>query len=83
MIYVDEARNRYGRFVMSHLFACPADPDELDLFAGRLGLRPEWRHNDHYDVCQSWRRRAIKAGAVPVSGQRLRRLVAEMRGHVR
>jgi hypothetical protein len=54
----------------SHLLA--DDPDELgDFFAG-LGLRSDWIQEpgapeEHYDVVEHLRRRAIAAGAVPTS----------------
>ena len=78
-IYVDNMR-RYaqvdrgsGRVVTgrwSHLLA--DDPAELAAFAARLGLRPEWIQfpgtpREHYDVVEAVRRRAVAAGAVPIS----------------
>jgi hypothetical protein len=70
---------RYGRLARggrsftgrwSHLMA--DDPEELVAFAARLGLRPEWRQSpgtarEHYDVVETVRRRAVAAGAVPIS----------------
>ncbi len=48
---------------------------ELHLFARRIGLKRSWFQDSahpHYDMTVSWRRnRAIKAGAVLVSGQEL------------
>ena len=54
----------------SHLMA--DSPDELAGFAARLGLRPEWVQfhgtaREHYDVVEAVRRRAVAAGAVPIS----------------
>lgn len=78
-VYVDNMR-RYawmdrgsGRPVTgrwSHLLA--DDPAELAAFAARLGLRPEWLQlpgtaREHYDVVETVRRRAVKAGAVPIA----------------
>jgi hypothetical protein len=64
-VYVDNARNPYGRMLMSHLIADSLE--ELAAFAGRLGLRREWRHGDHFDVCQAKRREAVQLGAIEVS----------------
>lgn len=54
----------------SHLVA--DSRDELDEFAARLGMRPQWRqHNgrptEHYDLTESKRRTAIRLGAVQVT----------------
>ena len=48
------------------------DPEELGEFAAGLGLRPEWIQQpgtpqEHYEVVEHLRRRAIAAGAVPIS----------------
>src|SRR5215207_4963274 len=61
-------RSPTGRW--SHLM--DDDPDELHDFAAGLGLRPEWIQQpgtpqEHYDVVERLRRRAIAAGAVPIS----------------
>lgn len=67
-VYVDDARNRHGRMLMSHMAA--DTPEELDDMARHLGLRPEWVHDGgirHYDVSQTKRSEAIKAGAHAVA----------------
>lgn len=75
-IYVDDARihARVGRFEAkwSHLFA--DTQDELHKFAQSIGLKRAWfqgppKHDPfwHYDVTESKRREAVKAGAVEVS----------------
>jgi hypothetical protein len=77
-VYVDDARipARAGRItgVWSHLFT-DADPRELHDFAARIGLRRAWFQDrsghgidrSHYDVTDTLRRRALAAGAHPVS----------------
>ena len=78
-VYVDNMRSwarvdrGSGRVVTSrwsHLLA--DDPTELAGFAARLGLRSEWIQfpgmaREHYDVVEAVRRRAVTAGAIPIS----------------
>ena len=77
-IYVDNMRGdarvgRGGRTVRgpwSHLLA--DDAGELAAFAAGLGLRLEWLQapgtpGEHYDIVEGVRRRAVAAGAVPIS----------------
>lgn len=71
-VYVDDYRARYGRLVLSHMMA---DTDaELEGMARALGLDPSWKHGDHYDVCQSKKRRAIELGAVAVTAREIVRV---------
>lgn len=71
MIYVDNARNKFGRMWMSHLFAVPVNNTRLHQFAAGIGLKRNWFQGrggtPHYDVCASMRLRAVKAGAKPVT----------------
>jgi len=82
VIYVDDYRRQAtvgtitGRW--SHLAAEPgADLAELHAFARRIGLRPDWfqgppaHRHPHYDVTDSVRARAIRAGARPVTSRQL------------
>lgn len=72
-VYVDDMRMRarVGRIEArwSHLMA---DTDEeLHAFAARIGLRRRWAQHpgtalSHYDVTDSKRTQAIRAGAVPI-----------------
>lgn len=72
-VYVDNARIPYGRMLMSHMVADTLD--ELHAMAAALGLRRAWFQNKvrwpHYDVCAATRERALKLGAVPVTGRQL------------
>src|SRR3712207_2915361 len=67
---VDRGSSRVVTGRWSHLMA--DDPVELAGFAARLGLRPEWIQfpgtaREHYDLVEAVRRRAIAAGAIPIS----------------
>jgi Protein of unknown function (DUF4031) len=82
-IYVDDMRMpakvkgcaRPARW--SHLMAGPADDiADLHAFAAKLRLRRSWFQeqgwpHDHYDVTDTVRRAAIKAGAVPVTSREM------------
>ena len=63
-VYVDHARNRYGRMLLNHMMADTTD--ELLEMVSRLGLSAQDRHHDHFDVCEAKRRKAIALGALPV-----------------
>lgn len=59
MIYVDSARHKLGRLIMSHM---TADTEvELHHAAAAIGLRREWfqgppdHRHAHYDLCQTKR----------------------------
>lgn len=78
-IYVDHARNKFGRMLMCHMLA---DTDEeLHAFAKRIGMRREWFQNQgrypHYDISQTKRVLAVKLGAIEISD---RQVVELMRG---
>jgi hypothetical protein len=67
---VDRGGGRLVTGRWSHLLA--DSPAELAGFAARLGLRPEWLQfpgtaREHYDIVETVRRRAVAAGAVPIS----------------
>jgi hypothetical protein len=67
-VYVDRARNGYGRMIMCHMIA--DTPDELHAMADRIGVARRWFQTPpkasmwHYDIAQSKRTLAIEAGAI-------------------
>lgn len=67
-VYVDKAKNSYGRMVMSHMIADTLD--ELHAMADALGLQRAWFQAappasfPHYDVSKTKRARAIELGAI-------------------
>ena len=70
-VYVDEARIYWRGREWSHLIADTTE--ELHAFAARLGIqRARFQHKptrpwqDHYDVPEATRRRAIGLGAKPI-----------------
>ena len=75
-VYVDNARNPFGRMIMCHMTADTLD--ELHAMATQLGLR-RWfqdHHYPHYDISLSKRKQAIELGAVEVD---VRERVRQMR----
>lgn len=67
-VYVDRARNTYGRMLMCHMIADSAI--ELHQMADVIGVDRRWFQKSppasmpHYDIAQSKRALAIAAGAV-------------------
>jgi Protein of unknown function (DUF4031) len=68
-VYVDSARNSYGRLLMSHMIA--DTPSDLHAMAATIGVARHWFQVPpkasfwHYDISQSKRALAVAAGAVP------------------
>ena len=67
-VYVDDARHRYGRMVMCHMWADTLP--ELLAMADRIGVRRQWLQLPpkaswtHFDISLSKKAEAIKSGAV-------------------
>lgn len=66
-VYVDKARWPYRGKLYCHMIA--DSDDELERFARCLGLRPEWKDKEHYDLAPSKRRTALKLGAVELAAR--------------
>lgn len=80
-VYVDSARNIFGRMKMSHMIA--DDLNELHAMADKIGLkRIHFQNNPrhpHYDVSQVKRSLAIKHGAVEIGSRDLIKLLRSWR----
>lgn len=53
-VYVDKAKNPYGRMLMSHLIADSLE--ELHEAANKIGVKKKWfqdKDMPHYDICQT------------------------------
>lgn len=84
MIYMDEPRPVTFRHFKrtSHLMSTLLGSEgtvELDAFAKRIGLKPAWRQStahptEHYDLFDGAIERAVRAGAIVVTGRELIRL---------
>lgn len=80
-VYVDRARNPYGRMVMCHMVADTLD--ELHAMATRIGMKREWFQGEastpHYDVSLTRRAAAIAAGAVEVDRRGMGEIIKRLR----
>jgi len=65
-VYVDKSKNGFGRMLMSHMIA--DTPDELRQMANRIGVALHWFQHKasvpHFDIAQSKRALALRAGAI-------------------
>ncbi|CAK9078251.1 Beta sliding clamp (Beta clamp) (Sliding clamp) (Beta-clamp processivity factor) (DNA polymerase III beta sliding clamp subunit) (DNA polymerase III subunit beta) [Durusdinium trenchii] len=89
MIYVDSAKNRLGRMIMSHMTADTMV--ELLEAADGVGLKREWfqgppqHRHAHFDLCQAKRRALIEDFTVEIVSSRelarhARRLADDIKG---
>ena len=74
MVYVDNAHIPYGRMRMSHLVADTTE--ELLQMADTIKVSHRWLQHagtpkEHFDICNSKRLLAIKAGAVRITQREL------------
>lgn len=81
-VYVDDAKNRFGRMTMCHMIA--DSTEELLDMADRIGVQRKWLQNpggyrEHLDICQSKRTLAIEHGAAPVSREEMVRILIQRR----
>lgn len=77
-VYIDNARNNFGRMKMAHMIA-DSSQDLLEM-ADKIGLARKWiqsqgTHREHFDVCLEYREKAIKAGAIEISQKDLAMIV--------
>jgi len=81
MVYVDSARNAYGRMVMCHMLA--DTPAELHAMADLIGVARKWFQSKasfpHYDICKAKRSLAVSFGAVEVDRRRLVEIMRDIR----
>ena len=90
-VYVEDARNRFGRMVMSHMLADSLR--ELFEMADRIGVARKWYQGPgkascpHFDISASKRELAIQEGALVVDRRGLvdvmRRIKEEALARVR
>lgn len=79
-VYVDNARNAFGRMIMCHMIADTLD--ELHAMARDIGMKREWFQpgsTPHYDVCLMRRERAVQAGAIEVGRREIVEIIRRLR----
>lgn len=60
----------FGRtYIMCHMIA--DNEDELHAMAAKIGVARKWYQDDHYDIAQSTREKAIAVGARPITKRQL------------
>ncbi len=83
-VYVDSAKNDFGRMKMSHMVADTLE--ELHAMANKIGIQHKWFQDHsvpHYDICQSKRRLAIQLGVVEIDRSQLVNLIRHWRNRER
>lgn len=71
---MDNATNAYGQMRMSHMVGDTTE--ELLAMADTIGVDVKWIQRpgspkEHFDICQSKRALAIRAGAIPITQREL------------
>ena len=66
MVYVDGMKAAFGRMIMCHMIA--DSHDELLAMADKIGVARKWIQKagtprEHFDICLTKRRMAVKQGA--------------------
>jgi hypothetical protein len=69
-VYVDDMNASFGRMKMVHMIA--DSDDELHAMADTIGVSRRWhqappKHDSHYDIAQTKKALAIKAGAMAIT----------------
>lgn len=81
-VYVDTMRAPYRGMRMSHMVA--DSTAELLAMADRIGVARRWlqcagTYREHFDVCESMRAAALRAGAVEISERELGAMLVRRR----
>ncbi len=80
MVYVDNMNADFGQMKMCHMIADTTK--ELNAMADKIGVQRKWIQNpgtwqEHYDVCLSKRKLAVKYGAKEIAYGRELALILE------
>ena len=82
VVRVDDMEAPFGRMIICHMIA---DSDkELISMADYIGVQRRWHQypgtrRSHFDICQSKRKLAVRAGAVEISSRELGRIMLNRR----
>lgn len=80
MVYVDDMERPYRGMKMSHMIA--DSRSELIKMAEEISLplkfiQKEGTRKEHFDICKSFKKRAIKLGAVEITKRELTQKIIE------
>lgn len=78
MVYVDNPLYRFGHMQMCHMVADTTE--ELLEMADRIGVQRKWiqdsgTYKEHFDICKSKRKLAVKLGAQEIDSYTLGRFL--------
>jgi hypothetical protein len=81
-IYVDDMKAEYGRMIMCHMIADTRE--ELERMAVTIGVRIKWLQKagtseEHYDICLSKKKIAIKNGAKELTSREFVKIIQAKR----
>lgn len=84
-VYVDDMQAPFGRMRMSHMIA--DTQEELLGMADRIGVQRKWiqhkgQPKEHFDICLSKRKLAMRYGAQSITGRELAKLVLVKRTYL-
>jgi len=84
MVYIDSMNAKYRGMVMCHMIADTSE--ELLKMADAIGVNRRWiqdkgTYNEHFDICQAKKKKALELGAKEVSMMELGRILLKRPGH--
>lgn len=84
MVYIDNFNAPYRGMKMCHMIA--DSTAELLAMVDKIGVNRKWiqdagTYNEHFDICQSKKAKAVQLGAAEVSMMQLGRLLVKRPGH--
>lgn len=73
-VYVDNYNARFGRMIMCHMIA--DSTEELLQMVDKIGVARKWiqylgTQHEHFDICISKKKLAIKNGAIEITAREL------------
>lgn len=83
MVYIDNMDALYRGMLMCHMIA--DSTEELLEMADKIGVQRKWiqdagSYNEHFDICQSKKAKAIRLGAKAITMMELGRMLAKRDG---
>lgn len=82
-VYVDNMQAPFGNMIMCHMIADTTE--ELIDMAKKIGVAERWiqakgTYHEHFDICQSKRKKAVQAGAKEITMMELGRIIGRRAG---